>query len=305
MEVLEARAHLLRDIREFFHARAVMEVDTPVLGRHGVTDPNVENLAVPIAQRSWFLQTSPEYAMKRLLAAGSGPIYQITRAFRGGETGALHNVEFTMLEWYRPGWTMEALMDEVEQLVRGHVALESVQRMEYRGLLAHAFGTDVLALEHDDLVALAGRELPQLSPGMSDDVDAIFDLLYDQALARLGSTAFVHRFPASQAALAQVRRESGGDVALRFELVLGGVEIANGYQELTDADEQKRRFVRDNLRREERAAGSMEIDDRLLAAMEHGLPDCAGVALGVDRLLMRKLGIEHLADVMPFPHTRA
>lgn len=303
--MLEVRAGLLRDIREFFQARGVMEVDTPVLARYGVTDPNVENLVVPIMKDSWFLQTSPEYAMKRLLAAGSGSIYQITKAFRGGETGALHNVEFTLLEWYRPGWTMDTLMDEVEQLVRGSVALESVERLEYRALLARAFGTDVLALDHEALVILAASELPQMSSAVSDDVDAMVDLFYDEALARLSCTAFVHRFPPGQAALAQLQREGGCDVALRFELVLDGVEIANGYQELTDADEQKQRFVQDNVRRKQRGRRPMEIDERLLAAMAHGLPECAGVALGVDRLLMRQLGTESLADVMPFPHARA
>lgn len=303
--MLAQRAELLRYLREFFHTRGVMEVDTPVLARHGVTDPNVCNVVVPLEGRSWFLQSSPEFAMKRLLASGSGPIYQITRAFRGGESGALHNVEFTMLEWYRPGWAMEALMDEVEELVRGCLQLQAIERLQYRELLARAFDTDVPVLERDALAALAAREVRGSSRTVHEDPDAMLDLLYEHALERLRATAFVHRFPPSQAALAQVRQERGARVALRFELILGGVEIANGYQELTLGDELRQRFQDDNARREARGEVAVEIDERLLAAMAHGLPDCAGVALGVDRLLMQKLGIERLDHAMPFAHLRA
>lgn len=305
IKALVARAELMADIRQFFSDRAVMEVDTPVLGRYGVTDPSVQNIAVRLAGTTWFLQSSPEYAMKRLLAAGSGPIFQVTRAFRGGEQGRLHNVEFTMLEWYRPAWTMEELMDEVQELVRKCMDTHAIERIEYRDLLANAFDVDVLACDETDLRTLARRELSGLSPLVLGDVEAVADLLYDEALARLRPSAFVHRFPASRAALAQVCREGDAEVALRFELVVDGIELANGYQELTDVDEQRRRFQRDVTRRAQRGQDVVEIDERLLAAMAHGLPECSGVALGVDRLLMRKLGCESLAEVIAFPQTLA
>jgi lysyl-tRNA synthetase class 2 len=305
IEVLKMRAEILRAIRHFFEERGVMEVDTPILGRHGVTDPAIENIAVPMGGAPWFLQSSPEYAMKRLLAAGSGPIYQLTRAFRGGEQGALHNVEFTMLEWYRPHWAMDALMDEVEALAQTCVGLRDIERLTHSELLRRAFGVDVFSSDVPGLRSLAQSELPQLSESITHDAEAILDLLYDEALARLRPTAFVHDFPASRAALAQVLQRGDVWIALRFELVVQGVELANGYQELTDPEEQARRFECDVATREKRGQPSIDIDDRLLAAMRHGLPACSGVALGVDRLLMQKLGSRSLSEVMAFPDTRA
>ena len=196
-------------------------------------------------------------------------------------------------------------MDEVQQLAHLCIDTRTIDRIEYRDLLAAAFDVDVLACDEAALRSLAQRELSGLSPVVLGDVEGVVDLLYDAALARLRPSTFVHRFPANRAALAQVRREGEAEVALRFELVVDGVELANGYQELTDVDEQRRRFQVDVSRRARGGQDSVEVDSRLLAAMAHGLPECSGVALGVDRLLMHKLGCQSLAEVMAFPLSRA
>ncbi len=272
LAALEARGALLAEIRSFFAARNVLEVQTAALASHAVTDLNIHSIeALP----GGFLQTSPEYQLKRLLAAGAPDIYQLGQVFRAGEAGRLHNPEFTLLEWYRLGFDDQALMKEVATLV--DLALGPA---DYH---LHAYA---------DLVGDLDQDPAALDLALVEAIDG-FD----------GGRHFITRYPASQAALARLHADDPS-VAARFELVVDGVELANGYHELTDAREQRRRFAGDIEAR--RQAGLVEptIDERFLAALDAGLPDCAGVALGVDRLLMLKLGADSLADVLPFPADR-
>jgi lysyl-tRNA synthetase class 2 len=280
LAALTARAELLAAIRDFFRARGVLEVQTGVIGAATVTEPAVESIAVP---GLGYLQTSPEYQMKRLLAAGAPSIYQLGPVFRAGEAGRRHNPEFTMLEWYRLGFDDRALMAEVADLVSAALGPAPCGSITYAEVVARA-PTDA---EVHDRAALSARDL--------------LDLQFSAGLDTLPPGRwFVTDYPADQAALAR-RRPGDATVAARFELVIDGLEIANGYWELTDVAEQRARFDRDRAIR--RAAGQREhaIDERLLAAIGHGLPECAGVALGVDRLLMLKLGARSIRDVIPFP----
>ncbi len=304
-EALVRRAGVLARIRTFFSAREVLEVETPVLAAAGGTDVHLAPLSTRLAQGgTLYLQTSPEFAMKRLLAAGSGPIYQLGRAFRDGEAGRRHNPEFTMLEWYRPGWDHHMLMDEVEALLLEVLATGPGERMTYREAFLRHAEVDPFTASDDQLRARAAR-LGLGSAGV--DREACLSLILaaevEPNLGR-GRPSFVHDFPAAQAALARIR---SGDppLAERFEVFVEGVELANGYHELTDPVEQRRRFAADLARRRELGLPELPVDVRLLAALEHGLPDCAGVALGVDRLVMLACGATSLADVMAFPVDRA
>jgi lysyl-tRNA synthetase class 2 len=273
LAALEARAALLAEIRGFLAARGVLEVQTAALASHAVTDLNIHSIEV---LPGGFLQTSPEYQLKRLLAAGAPDIYQLGPVFRAGEAGRLHNPEFTLLEWYRLGFDDAALRDEVAALVDLVLGPAPYH--------VHAYA---------DLVGDLEAEPAALDLALVEAIDAFG-----------GGRHFITRYPASQAALARLHRDDPS-VAARFELVVEGVELANGYHELTDAREQRRRFAQDIEAR--RRAGLVEptIDERFLAALDAGLPDCAGVALGVDRLLMLKLGAESLAEVLAFPTDRA
>jgi len=264
---LRARAELLAQIRHFFSDRGVIEVQTPLLGRHTVTDADVEAIRVPAYG---YLQTSPEYFMKRLLAAGVGDCYQMSPAFRHEELGRLHNPEFTMLEWYRLGITAEQLMQEVAALCD-----ELLGPAEYA---QHTYA---------ELVGDLQRPRAQL------------DLAFAQRCAALTGRCFIVDYPADQAALARLK-PGRPELAARFELVIDGVEIANGYWELTDADEHRRRFAEDLRTRTARGLSEPAVDEAFLSALAHGLPDCAGVALGVDRLIMLALGFERLDDVLAF-----
>ncbi len=315
LPALRARARMLARIRAFFARTDVLEVETPLLAAGANPDPNVESLPpveVAGAGRLW-LQTSPEFAMKRLLAAGSGPIYQIARAFRDNESGRRHNPEFTLLEWYRPGFDHHRLMDEVEALVceAAGLAAGGFERLSYRdAFLRHAdldpFGTDVAALK--GTLQELGVALPEgLGPEDADNRDFWLDLLMGEVVGpSLGAIrpCFVFDYPASQAALARVRH---GDtpVAERFELYAKGVELANGFHELDDAAEQRKRFVQDLERRTRRNLPPVDLDQALLAALESGIGDCAGVALGLDRLLMLAHDATHIDQVLAFPADRA
>ncbi len=302
---LRARAELLRSLRDFFDQRAVLEVETPLLASAPVTDPNID--AYSLQQAELYLQTSPEYAMKRLLAAGSGPIYQICKAFRRGEQGSRHNPEFSMLEWYRPGFSLEQLMDEVAKLLCLVLGERPIRHVDYHNLFEEVLGLDVRQQSDAELCALSQRRHGIAAELL--DRDSALNLLFSHDIEpRLGldDYCFVYNFPASQAALAKLGEDARGhSVARRFEVFIDGVELANGYDELTDAAEQANRFARDC---ELRGARGLEIppqDARLLAAINAGLPECAGVALGLDRLLMLKLGANSLADVLAFPIDRA
>jgi lysyl-tRNA synthetase class 2 len=305
---LRARAELLATIRHFFADRGVLEVETPLLCSSGITDPAIEPLMVDRGASlagTRYLQTSPEYAMKRLLAAGSGPIFQVARAFRDGEAGARHNPEFSLLEWYRPGFDHHALMDEVAELVCACLGQRDWRKLTYRDLFLQSIGIDPLLAARDELEQ-AARARHDLGD-MQGDRDVWLDLLLTHAvepwLAQQG-VCFVYDYPASQAALARIDRSGAAPVGQRFELYVDGVELANGYHELTDATEQRARFAQDNEKRRRRGQDPRPVDGYLLAALEAGLPPCSGVALGVDRLLMLTTGEGDIRRVLAFDWAR-
>ncbi len=311
-ERLVRRAELLRAVRRFFEERGVCEVETPVLAAAGVTDVNLDALTVPYSGpgappdgRLW-LQTSPEYAMKRLLAAGMGAIYQISHAFRAGERGRLHNPEFSLLEWYRPGFDHQELMVEIADLLATLLPARPVERFTYQEAFQACLAVNPLTAGDDELRALAGRYGNGLDVS-GFDRDTLLDILMSHAVSPgLGREAFtfVTHFPASQAALARLSPDDTR-VAERFELFVDGIEIANGFHELTDAAEQRARFEADRARRAAGGLAQPPVDERLLAALEAGLPPCAGVALGLDRLFMLALGAERIDEVIAFPVERA
>ncbi len=305
LALLGARAAMLARCREFFAARGVLEVETPILAQATVTDLHMRSLESRIAgrPRPYYLQTSPEYAMKRLLAAGSPDIYQICKVFRDGESGRLHNPEFTMLEWYRRGFDHIRLMDEVEALLGGLLAGrlgQPPERISYREAFLRVLGVDPLAASLAELGALAARRAG--ASGLGDHRDTVLDLLMGTlvgpALGRDRLT-LVYAYPASQAALARLLPGTP-PVAARFEAYVEGLELCNGFHELTDAAEQRRRFEADLALRGARGLPQPPVDERLLAALEAGLPDCAGVAVGLDRVLMLATGCSSIAEVLTF-----
>jgi lysyl-tRNA synthetase class 2 len=305
---LRARAALLAATRAFFAARGVLEVETPILASATVTEPAIESLCVEVAGVTRYLQTSPEYAMKRLLAAGSGDIYQVARVFRAGEAGQRHNPEFTLLEWYRLGFPLARLIDETLDYL-AHVLGDGlpVRRTTWADLLDAHLGVDVLLAE--DAALRAALAAKGFTPADLDGIDrhGLRDLAYDDALRHAGGGVLVvDAFPEDAAALARVVLDARGRrVAERFEVVIDGIEVANGYHELADAGEQARRFARDRARRGLAGQVQPAADEALLAALAHGLPDCSGVAIGLDRLLMRRLGAAHIGEVLAFDFRRA
>lgn len=315
VSALAARAALNSRIRSFFAARGVLEVETPLLCHHSGTDIHLHPVTAgyqpypQAAAQTLYLQTSPEFAMKRLLAAGSGAIYQLGKAFRNGERGERHNPEFTMLEWYRPGFSLSQLMDEVEALVLDALQLSTeppMRRLSYHQLFVERLGIDPHRINIEELRALTITKVG-VQAVLLDSRATCLDLLYGHLIEpALIEPVFIYHYPAEQAALARViHDESGRSVALRFELVMRGMEIANGYDELCDAAEQARRFEADRAARQRQQLPDIAADQRLLEAMAHGLPACAGVALGVDRLLMLKTGTRSIDDVLAFPLERA
>lgn len=314
IEMLRRRAGLLSQIRDFFHQREVMEVETPVCSRCATTDPAIESLQTTFtgpqaaAGLPLYLHTSPEFAMKRLLAAGSGPIYQICKVFRDGEAGARHNPEFTLLEWYRPGFDHHRLMDEVEALLL-HLVPESTpaRRLSYQALFQQYLDIDPHRATPEELRHCAeGQGLADAGRLQLETRDAWLDLLLSHYIEpRLGDGAcFVYDYPASQAALARIRPGSPS-LAERFELYLDGVELANGFHELTDAAQQRARFEQECEVRKQSGLPAVPMDHRLLQALEQGLPSSAGVALGIDRLLMQLSGASHIGEVLAFSLDRA
>lgn len=312
IEIIKGRARIVSDIRHFFSQRHVLEVDTPILSRAAPTAPYLESFKtefIPmgsIEKASYYLQTSPEFAMKVLLAGGSGSIYQIAKVFRNGERGRLHSPEFTMLEWYRPELNLGELMDEVAALLQTITSYSESVRFSYKEVFSQYLNVNVLVCSKDELQKLAIKKLPSFSGDFYLDRDGWLELLMSQViepeLASLKKPVFIYNFPASQAQLAKVKLDNDGEqVAARFELYAGGLEVANGYDELLDAKELRKRFEYDNQQRLKLGKAEMPIDEKLLAAMSLGLPPCTGVALGLDRLLMLAMNKESIDCVQNLP----
>ncbi|NQX89194.1 MAG: EF-P lysine aminoacylase GenX [Halioglobus sp.] len=303
-DTLRQRALLLDRVRRFFKKRHVLEVETPLLCQHGVTDPAIEAYQVTDAQGDRYLQTSPEYAMKRLLASCDAPLFQICRVFRKGEVGPRHNPEFSLLEWYQPGFDHHQLMNEVAELVIECLGKRPIRKKAYRDLFLETVQIDPFT---DPVEALQNAAHLHLDTGaLSGDRDLWLDLLMSHVIEpQLDGLYFVYDYPASQAALANIVSDGGVRIGQRFELYVDGMELANGYCELTDVREQRRRFIADNALRRKRGQLQRSIDGYLLAALEHGLPECSGVALGIDRLLMLQVGADDIRDVLAFDWGRA
>jgi len=312
LEMLRLRAQLLQRTRAFFAERDVLEVETPVLSRAAPSDPAMESFVTRDGgQAPRYLHTSPEFAMKRLLASGTGAIFQLARVFRRGEAGSRHNPEFSLLEWYRPGFDHHQLMAEVDALVREllaqHLLLGPAQQISYQEAFQRHAQLDPLAASLPQLKAAITAHGIDITGLGDDDRDAWLDLLFSHVVeARLprDCPVFVYDYPASQAALARLSEENPA-VAQRFELFINGMELANGFHELTDAQQQRQRFEHELRIRARRGLSAGPLDQHLLDALQAGLPDCAGVALGFDRLLMLAGGQSAIGSVLAFDHRRA
>nr|WP_289072736.1 EF-P lysine aminoacylase EpmA [uncultured Halomonas sp.] len=311
VDTLRERARLIATVRAFFAARDIWEVETPVLGQGGSTDVHLVSLATLArtdkGQRKLWLQTSPEFHMKRLLAADSGPIFQLAKSFRDGEVGARHNIEFTMLEWYRPGFTLAQLIEETTALV-AHVLPQPpgpVVHYRYRELFHRLLAVDPFTTSLETLRTLAAQRgnMPVqalVEEGRDTCLDLLMGMVIEPTLGQQELSVVVD-YPASQAALARRHQDADGEwVASRFELYMNGIELANGYDELTDAEEQRQRFDADNAERRRLGLTEVEVDAHLLAALEQGLPASSGVALGLDRLIQLALGKARLEEVLAF-----
>ena len=314
IEVLKTRARMLQGIRAFFAEQNVLEVETPCLARSSITDPHLHSFQTGFAGQSLYLQTSPEFFMKRLLASGSGDIYQLARVFRDDESGSRHNPEFTLLEWYRLGLDHHQLMEEITQLLiqlvkqlGSRVDVSDVRRLSYRRAFVETLDLDPLDCSAEQLHQRAVQYGIEVPVGMVlDDKDMWLDWLISQAVAPgfvKDRFTFLYDYPASQAALARIS-EQDARVAHRFELFYGELELANGFFELIDASEQRHRFEQENRRRCELGLSEIPLDEHLLAALEQGMPDCSGVAIGLDRLLMVLLQKNHISEVLGFPLDR-
>ncbi|HEY7673420.1 MAG TPA: EF-P lysine aminoacylase EpmA [Gammaproteobacteria bacterium] len=306
--VLETRARVKASVRAFFAARGVLEVDTPALSQAATPDPAVESIEARLrflGTHTAYLHTSPEYAMKRLLVGHSRDLYQISRVFRDGELGRWHQPEFLLLEWYRRGFTDLALMADVEALIAAVMRecgrkLESV-RMTYQEAFVRALDVDPLG-DISDLAKALSRRGVDVPAGLAGD--GLLDLALGAVVVRRfapGVVTFVHDYPATQAALAKIK-DTTPPVAARFEAFVGDLELANGFQELTDAAEQRRRFENELNVRRRAGRPAPPLDEAFLAALEAGLPPCAGVALGLDRLIALAAGVDNLAAALTFAH---
>lgn len=316
VEALTQRAKLLSDIRLFFANQGVLEVETPLLCSSTGTDPQLDFFSMEFSaepnKKTMFLQTSPEFAMKRLLAAGSGSIYQICKAFRNGETGRQHNPEFTLLEWYRVGFSLQHLMlDVVElfgQLSIAKGMIEGVEYSSYSDVFKSVTGLDALDFAYDEYCSYAEQN------GLADAVTVCerehalwLDLIFSykiQPNLKKNSLHFIYGYPAIQSSLARVN-ENNHKIVDRFEVFLNGVELGNGYNELTDSVEQEQRFDDENRMRKQRNLPVVNKDRFLIDALKVGLPQCSGVAIGIDRLLMVLGNFQQIDEVIAFPLQRA
>ncbi len=300
LSTIQARARLYQKIRAFFAAGNCLEVDTPLLSPSTNTDPHIASMLADNLRGCLYLQTSPEFAMKRLLAADSGSIFQICHAFRAGESGSRHSAEFTLLEWYRIDFDYQQLMDEMEQLIDHLSGCQNrYSRVSYRELFLRYANIDINSISQEEL----GQQCNLQVPGCSvDELD--FDQCLDLLMAlviqpSMQGYVFVYDYPVSQASLARISKDNA-EVSERFELFYDGLELANGFSELTDAAVQRQRFEADNMKRRQSGLPVYPMDEKLLAALESGLPACAGVALGLDRLLMGLEDIDSIDQVLSF-----
>lgn len=307
VDMLKARAEMYACIRDFFRVRDVLEVETPILSQAATTDVHLASVAVlrhmAGAEQMGYLQTSPEFAMKRLLAAGSGAIYQICKVFRDDEHGRRHNSEFSMLEWYRPSFDLSTLMLEVQDLLAcclgGDLRFE---RLSYKRAFYERLGLNPLSA---DLVTLKAKAAElglyvDLGDARLAYVDLLFSHVVEPTLGKDGSVVFLCDFPPALASLAKIATDADGEqVASRFEVYINGLELANAYDELADAKELEMRFMADNAERRQLGLPVMPIDKQLLAALPN-MPACSGIALGLDRLLMLKMGVNDISKVLTF-----
>jgi len=306
---LQSRAKIMQQIRDFFAARKVLEVETPLMGRATGTDSNIESISTSFQYFgeqaiTCYLQTSPEFAMKRLLAAGSGDIYQICKSFRNGEVGQIHNPEFTMLEWYRVGFDHHQLMQEVEDLIKFILNCDDAEKFTYQEVFLKFLQIDPFTATIDELKNCVAQQ--NLQADLELTRDGWLNLLMSHFIEpKLGQKVptFIYDFPASQAALALINKDNPL-VADRFEVYAKGMELANGFNELLNADEQRKRFLNDLKYRTENNLALYPIDEYFLSALEAGLPNCAGVALGVDRLILLALEKLSIQEVVSFDFSR-
>lgn len=307
-EVLKLRAALLAQAREFFSQRKVLEVETPLLGLHTVTEPNIDSIQVIVNAEQRYLQTSPEYAMKRLLAAGGPDCYQICKSFRFGEQGKQHNPEFTLIEWYRRDFDLEKIIHETVALIANLLSdsnlSEKAKLMTYSEAFEKTLGKPFHDLSEEELKTIATQK--GLLKQENFSTDQYLDFIFSNYIVPSFSDTLtvIYHYPASQAALAKLNLNKPG-VAERFEVFYKGIELANGYCELLDADEQKIRFEKDQETRQVRDLSDVAIDQRLIEAQRHGLPECSGVALGLDRVLMLASGVSSINEVLSFDWLRA
>lgn len=314
IETLKHRAEMMKQIRHFFSQRDVLEVETPLLSNGTITDVHLDAFSCQFhhhstnAESSLYLQTSPEYAMKRLLCAGSGAIFQICKSFRNETPGRFHNPEFTMLEWYRPGFTDRELMSELDQLIQTILSCKPAQRLSYQQAFIQHLDLDPLQANVEQvrsLVLTFSQDEWLLEETNKDTLlQWLFSMKIEPQLGDENTPCFVYDFPASQAALAKINQKDNR-VAHRFELYFRGVELANGFYELQDPIEQALRFKVDNANRELLNLPVKPIDKYLLSALESGLPDCAGVALGLDRVFMLQQNLPHIEQAISFNINRA
>jgi elongation factor P--(R)-beta-lysine ligase len=312
LQTLITRATIIDKIRDFFKSRDVLEVETPLLANSTASDPYIQSFSTHLSkphdnhQKTLYLQTSPEFAMKRLLAAGIGSIYQICKAFRKEESGRLHNPEFTILEWYRLGFDHHQLMEEMDLFLNYVIGTQKAKKLSYQTLFLKYLGLDPHQASTTELQQYAiDHHLPIENKNF--DKDTWLQLLMNHFIEPfLGhdEPVFIYDFPASQAALSKIRHEPI-PIAERFEVYIAGLEIANGYHELANPEEQQSRFEQDLIKRSAIQEAPVPLDHHLIAALMHGLPSCAGVALGIDRLIMLATKKTHIADVIAFPTERA
>ncbi|OED43301.1 EF-P lysine aminoacylase GenX [Endozoicomonas sp. (ex Bugula neritina AB1)] len=315
---LRERAGLLKAVRQYFDSAGVMEVETPVLSSNATVDIYIDSFSTefkPIGggrQQNYYLHTSPEFPMKRLLAAGSGDIYSMGKVFRNGEAGGRHNPEFTMLEWYRVGMDQQRMMDDVASLLSSICSFTEVHRYNYGEVFMKYLSINPYTATNEELDLLVQSKVDASLTDLerNDCLDVLFSTHIEPSLGSINDGAiegvFVYDYPETMSALARLQTNAKGEkVAARFELFAGGIELANGYHELLDAQEQEARFKAEQNKRQEKGLEVLPYDSRMVSALENGMPDCAGVAMGIDRLLMLMMNTKNIADVIAFDFSRA